>query len=336
MIIHSIEKNGVEFTTITNAADLSLTLSNFGAGLYEVRYHGVPMTIAEKNKKAWLTSSAYFGKTVGRIAGRIAGGLLSYEAKDYPLDVNEGGNTLHGGKEGFSFLPFKMDIVHLDEGVACDFYLISKAGAMGFPGEVSLRVRYLIPDKEASFKVLYDAQASEKTPLNLTCHAYFNLGGEETIEDQRLWVDAHETETYGPSLIPLGFIPSPKCLDFTSPKRVGQDIDDPYLQDSNAKGYDHCFAFAEHEASEPLLRLESRRYGLEISTSLPAVQIYSDNYPRLGSLLANGHVEKQRSGLAIEPVYRPNDFASMSVLPSTTKRDWIAYRFYEKDEKDEH
>jgi aldose 1-epimerase len=331
MTIESVDKDGVTFLTISNSAGLALTLSDFGAAIYEIRYKGAPMNIAEQDKKAWLTSSAYFGKSVGRIAGRIAGGVLHYEGKDYPLDVNEGANTLHGGKAGFSFLPFKMDVVRLGEEVAVDFYLTSKAGDMGFPGEVSLRVRYLIKDEEASFKILYEAKASEKTPLNFTSHTYFNLGGEDTVEKQTLWIDADKTETYSPALIPLGFVHSPKCLDFTEAKAVGQDILDPYLQTSRALGYDHCFAFRKNGGTKPLLRLESADYGLEISTSLPGVQVYSDNYPRLGTLLNNGHSEKQHSGLAIEPVYLPDDFASMSAMPGKSKRNWIAYHFYAKE-----
>jgi len=331
MILENTEKDGVSYLTITNGAGLSLTLSNLGAAIYEIRYFGAPMNIAEHDKKAWQTSTAYFGKSVGRIAGRIAGGVLHYQGRDYQLDVNEGANTLHGGKAGFSFLPFKMDVVHLGDAVACDFYLTSKAGAMGFPGEVSLRVRYLVKNEEASFSILYDAKVSEATPLNFTSHTYFNLGGEETIEAQRLWIDADRIETYGPALIPLGFVPAPPCLDFRTAKAVGKDINDPSLQQSRALGYDHCFAFANNNGKNPVLRLESVKYGLEISTSLPAVQIYSDNYPRFGALLNDGLSERQHSGLAIEPVYLPDDFASMTAVPGTNKHNWIAYHFYAKE-----
>lgn len=331
MTLETIETEGATFLKLTNSVGLSVTLSDFGAGIYEIRYLGVPMTIAEKDKKAWLHSTAYFGKTVGRIAGRIKDGKLDYLGKSYVLSVNEGTNTLHGGVEGFSYRPFRMDVVHLGDGVAADFYLVSKALDMGFPGEVDLRVRYLLKENEPVLRIVYDAKVSEETPLNFTCHAYFNLGGDETVEAQRLWIDAEKTETYGPSLIPLGFVPSPRCLDFTEPKAVGQDIMDPYLQKSRALGYDHCFAFKDNRGQAPVLRLESAKYGMEITTSLPGVQVYSDNYPRLGALLNNGHREKQHSGLAIEPVYLPDDFTSMSAVPGTNKHDWIAYHFYAKE-----
>src|ERR1700734_406133 len=43
----------------------------------------------------------YFGVVPGRYANRIANGKFSLEGKDYQLSLNEGINTLHGGKEGF-------------------------------------------------------------------------------------------------------------------------------------------------------------------------------------------------------------------------------------------
>jgi aldose 1-epimerase len=332
MTIESVESSGVTFLKVTNSVGLALTLSDFGAGIYEIRYLGVPMTIAQKDKAEWLHSDAYFGKTVGRIAGRIKEGKLDYLGKTYSLSVNEGVNTLHGGVEGFSFKMFKMDVVHLGDGIAVDYYLVSKALEMGFPGEVDLRVRYLIKENEPVFRIVYDAKSSEQTPLNFTSHTYFNLGGEDTVERQILYIDANETETYDSAMIPLGFAPAPKCLDFTTPKAVGKDINDPYLQNARTLGYDHCFAFRSNKSSFPVLTLENGPFKLSLRTSLPAVQIYSDNYPRMGALLTNGQKEKQHSGLAIEPVYKPNDFHAMTCMPYEGKRNFIEYTFSKKGE----
>jgi aldose 1-epimerase len=332
MILESSEKDGVTFLKMTNSVGLSVTLSDFGAGLYEIRYLGEPMTIAEKDRKAWLHTPSYFGKTVGRIAGRIPGGKLEYLGKTYPLSVNEGKNTLHGGVGGFSFCPFKMDVVHLDDGVAADFYLVSKALDQGFPGEAALRVRYFLKEDEARLRITYEVKVTEETPLNFTCHTYFNLGGEKNVDREMLWVNSTETETYDPALIPLGFKASPKCLDFRKPKAVGEDIKDPILTSSRTGGYDHCFAFVEVTTSKPQLTLENERFRLALTTSLPAVQIYSDNYPTPNKLLSNGQVEEAHSGLAIEPVYRPNDFHAMTAMPFETKKDFIEYAFEKKGE----
>jgi aldose 1-epimerase len=331
MKIESHEKDGATFLTVTNDANLALTLCDFGAGLYEVRYDGKPMSIAEADKNKWLHSDAYFGKTVGRIAGRLANGKLPYLGNVYAVDTNEGPNTLHGGHGGFSFRPFKMDVLHLGDGLAVDFYYLSKAGEEGFPGEVNLRVRYFLSNDQPTYKIIYESKVSEQTPLNFTSHTYFNLGGEPTIEKQKLTVLSHETETYDSALIPLGFVSSPASLDFSKGKLVGQDINDPALQKSRAKGYDHCFKFAPHEKQTPVIRLENGTYVLEISTTLPCAQIYSYNYPSLGEMLSNGQKANLHGGLAIEPVYAPGDFHTMTVLPFEGRKDVIEYHFSKKE-----
>jgi hypothetical protein len=40
MTIESVDKDGVTFLKMTNSAGLSVTLSDFGAGIYEIRYGG--------------------------------------------------------------------------------------------------------------------------------------------------------------------------------------------------------------------------------------------------------------------------------------------------------
>ncbi len=58
------------------------------------------------------------------------------------------------------------------------FSHISPDGDQGFPGEVRVNVTYqLTDDDEVSIK--FSAETVGKaTPINLTSHPYFNLGGE--------------------------------------------------------------------------------------------------------------------------------------------------------------
>jgi aldose 1-epimerase len=332
MIIESNEVGDITFLSLTNQAGLRVTLSNYGAGIYEIRYDGAAMTIGNLDKKAWMASPSYFGKSVGRIAGRIAKGDLAYLGKHYKLTINEGKNTLHGGASSFAYKTFKMDVVHLGEDVAVDFYLVSPALEGGFPGEVSLRIRYLVSETKPELKVTYEAKASEETPLNFTNHSYFNIGGEPNMEKQLLWVDSDETETYDPELIPLGFKKSPSCLNFMSKKAVGKDVDAPLLHEGRTGGYDHCFKFKKNNRKDPVVTLENDVYKMSIITSLPAIQIYSDNYPKLGEPLTSGHPEVIHAGLAMEPVYCPDDFHSMTAFPFESKKNFILYRFEKKGE----
>lgn len=331
MTLETYEKEGATFAKLCNDVGLEVTLCDFGAGIYEIVYDKKAMTLSEMDKAAWLKSDTYFGKTVGRIAGRIKSSKLNYLGKVYSLQANEGANCLHGGPHGFSFRFFHMDIVHLDDGTAVDFYLLSKSADEGFPGDVNFRVRYFLFDKEATLRILFESKVSEQTPLNFTNHSYFNLGGEKNIEHQRLWINATESETYDSELIPLGFQKSPSCLDFSTPKEIGRDIQDKELTKTRTNGYDHCFRFKDNRQKQPVVSLESSLYRMELSTSFPCVQVYSHNYPHEGELLSNGQKCTLHSGVAIEPVYAPNDFHTMTVLPFEGRKNFIQYAFSKKE-----
>jgi aldose 1-epimerase len=331
MIIESNEVGDITFLSLTNQAGLRVTLSNYGAGIYEIRYDGAAMTIGNLDKKAWMASPSYFGKSVGRIAGRIAKGDLAYLGKHYKLTINEGKNTLHGGASSFAYKTFKMDVVHLGEDVAVDFYLVSPALEGGFPGEVSLRIRYLVSETKPELKVTYEAKASEETPLNFTNHSYFNIGGEKNVEHQKLWIQAHSNQTYSKILMPLGFSKSTVATDFSKAKEIGKDINAPELYETRTKGYDHCYKIEENDGKSPVVSLENETYKMEIITSYPCIQIYSHNYPHEGEMLNTGYPCELHSGLAIEPVYAPNDFHTQTVLPFEGRKNFIEYVFSKKE-----
>ena len=64
---------------------------------------------------------------------------------------------------------------------------------------------------------------------------------------------------------------------------------------------------------------------------MPAVAVYSDNYPREGMLLNNGTAEKKYSALAVECEELPNDFEAMCVKAGTVKKRYISYTFIRKE-----
>lgn len=332
MEIERREKEGETLITLKNEAGLSLTLTPTGAGIFLIEFDGHPMTVAPIHPSEYAKAEGYFGKTAGRIAGRIKDSLLHFDGKEYKLKANEGKNCLHGGKDALSYRKWSFSLNDVEGETAADFILDSPDGDNGFPGSVRLLVRYLISDKDASFKIIYQCGTDLDTPINLTSHTYFNLGGDENVEKQLLQINAKAVESYTDDLIPLGMGPIPECLDFSSPKEIGKDIQDPILHQTRTNGYDHAFAFDKKEG-RPDLVMESNDYRMEMFTTLPAIQVYSSNYPSPSLIMSNGgRPDCPHNAVALEPVYVPNDFEAMRVKKLSHSSSSILFRFFRTKE----
>jgi aldose 1-epimerase len=137
------------------------------------------------------------GKTIGRYANRIAGGVFELDGRTYTLLTNEGGNTLHGGPDGWSKRDWERD--------GTDFVLRSPDGDQGFPGTIECRVRYTWGD-DGALRIDYWAGTDKPTVINLTNHVYFNLNGEGDVSEHELQIDASSYTPLDEELIPTGEI----------------------------------------------------------------------------------------------------------------------------------
>ena len=106
-------------------------------------------------------------------------------------------------------------------------------------------------------------------------------------------------------------------MDFTSPKRIGDEIDADFEQLKFAGGYDHNWVLDEWDGT--LRRIAvlkvpvSGRY-MEVYTTLPGVQFYAGNFitEQTGK---DGVVYGPRAGLCLETQYFP-DSANQPDFPS--------------------
>jgi aldose 1-epimerase len=64
----------------------------------------------QMNLDEFLTSPFYYGKTVGRTAGRLFHPSYSIGDTEYLLDETSNPSFLHGGENGFSFKHFEIVI----------------------------------------------------------------------------------------------------------------------------------------------------------------------------------------------------------------------------------
>ena len=300
--------------------------TNYGArlvGLWAPDKDGklTDVVVGFKDLKSYVNSTEpYFGATIGRYGNRIAKGKFSLDGEEYNLSVNNGANTLHGGKKGFQA---KFWNVEQPDDHTLVFTYTSKDGEQGFPGNLKTKVTYSLTD-DNSLRMEYEATTDKKTVVNMTNHAFFNLNGEGsgTILDHEVMINAKEFTPVDSTLIPLGKMTSVDGtpFDFQKPVSIGQRIDQENEQLKNGKGYDHNFVLNANEGKEMMHAAsvvgDKSGIKMEIYTEEPGLQFYSGNFMKGKNTFKNGSKDEYRTAFAMETQHFP-DSPNQKDYPST-------------------
>ena len=194
----------------------------------------------------------YLSTLIGRYGNRICKGQFQLNGKVYNLPINNGPNSLHGGKHGFNAKVW--DALQMNTQTLVLKY-VSPYGEEGFSGEVKVTVVYTFND-ENELIIDYMATTNKKTVINLTSHGFFSLAGignpTPTIENLICEINADYYLPIDETSIPTGEIRFVKNtpFDFRTPKTIGQDIDADDEQIRNGAGYDHCYVLNKKEEGE--------------------------------------------------------------------------------------
>ena len=236
----------VHLFTITNNNEVSAGIITRGATLQsfvcpDKEGNMGDIIMGFDNVAAHIASGTYTGNIIGQYANRLCGGKFTVGGKEYQVTQNEKGKTcLHGGGE-YNSAVWKAIIIDDD---AVEFSYISEDGKEGFPGKVEVTVIYRLTDRN-ELEIHYNAVPDRETVINMTNHAYFNLGttanGDVLDHELQLFCDAF-TPTDADS-IPTGEIRSVEgtAFDFREPKKIGRDIGAEDEQLIMCRGYDHNF-----------------------------------------------------------------------------------------------
>ncbi len=100
------EGKTVELYTLSNRRGMTAKIMTYGALLTELHTPDRAGQIGDvvlgfDNLEQYLKGHPFFGAIAGRFANRIAGGKFTLDGVEYTLAVNNGPNSLHGGKKGF-------------------------------------------------------------------------------------------------------------------------------------------------------------------------------------------------------------------------------------------
>ncbi len=303
---------------------LKVGLTNYGARMLSIeapdRSGRLDHVLLGFDRADMILKAGSFGAVLGRTANRIAGGRFSLDGKTYQLPLNDGANTLHGGKKAFSKCFWTL--AGRDAG-SIAFTLESPEGDQGFPGAVSARATYMLEGNV--LRLLLEATTSAPTPVNLSAHPYFNLAGADALD-----INDHVLEVFASHVLPTddGQIPTGEIrpvsgtpFDFRTPTTLGARIRDTDAQMMIARGYDHCFVLDGAEGTlRPAARLTHSGTGrvLEVETDRAGLQVYTSNSLN-GSLIGHGGAYRQTAGLALEAQAYP-DAPNHPHFPSTILR----------------
>lgn len=331
----------VQWVTLENNQGFKLELCSYGASIYKIIYTNTDgfdqlLTLTNESIEDFLTSPAYFGKTVGRVFGRLHGPNYQIFDKTYKVNLEENQTSmLHGGKKGFSFQNYALINEDITNNAAkVTFSYESPDGEEGFPGNLVTYVSYEL-NNDNQIIIEYYALSDQHTLLNLTNHAYFNLSPTfETIDSHEVMVNANE------------YIEFDEEFRFKGIKRVDNSIFDLRIKKSpsalsNAlkttkqKGIDHIFLVNDDSNFVAQLEHPQSEVGLNVYSTYPSVVIYTHQYPTHKKLLRIDD-DGAYKGITFECINQPVGNFSSENNPSILKKDEpyqesIVFQFYRKD-----
>jgi aldose 1-epimerase len=311
------------------SGEITVAFTNYGArivGLWVPDKSGnlTDVVVGLNGAGAYKASTEpYFGATIGRVGNRIAKGTFSLEGKEYHIPLNNGANSLHGGKKGFQYVVWDVSQPN-DETLV--FTYKSPDGEEGFPGTADVKVTYSV-DSSNNLKIDYQATTDKTTPVNLTNHAFFNLNGEGsgTILNHKVMINADKYTPVDGGLIPFGTLDAVAGtpFDFTAYHTIGERIATDNQQLKNGLGYDHNFALNVPKDSglNKAAEVVGDKSGIVMGvyTQEPGLQFYSGNFMKGQNTFKSGKKDEFRTAFAMETQHYPDTPNQKNFPPITLK-----------------
>ena len=274
---------------IITSGEYRASVFTLGAVLHSFSHKDRDIVIGYDSYEPYLTAVGHVAEVVGPYANRIKDAEFTMDGKLYILEKNNGKNNLHSGSKNFGSKFWKIDTTS-DNSVRLS---LESPEAGGFPGSHHAEITYTLTE-DGALSLHYRVESEKKCPVNVTNHAYFNLNGEGDIKGHRLMLTCPEYLTVDDGLIPIGRASVDGTpYDFRTPTVIGERLDG---------AYDNCLVFG----SERKAVVEGKDYILEMTTDLPAVQLYTGI--SLSSTVPgkNGKMLFPYQGLALESEFFPD------------------------------
>ncbi|MFM7065848.1 MAG: aldose epimerase family protein [Gammaproteobacteria bacterium] len=315
---------------LRSMAGLEAEILSFGARLASLRVPTaagpVEVVLGYPQAAGFLVDRGYLGAVIGRVSGRIARARCAFGGQEFRLEANAGEHHLHGGTPGLHGRHWQAERVDAQQLV---LGAVLPAGESGYPGQ--LRVRLAFRVEALTLQVQMAATVDAVSPLSLTYHPYFNLGGPGApLGEHRMEIAASRFLEVDAGLIPTGRqLPvTDTPLDFRRPARLGERLAQRHPQLALAGGFDHTYLLDPERAWDARVWHPRTDLSLRVRSDQPGLQFYTGQWlePLAGAVWQAG------DGLCLEPqgwpdaVNRP-EFPSPWLRPGEWYRRQIRYEF---------
>ena len=332
----SLNGEEVYLFSLSNNSGFTVEITNYGGivtSIFTPDRTGVmdDVVLGYDSLNDYLIETPYFGAIVGRYANRIANASFNLGGTAYQLAANNGPNHLHGGIAGFDKVIWTPETITDDSTASLKLTYISPDGEEGYPGNLETSVVYTVT-RDNKLQIEYTAITDKPTPVNLSHHSYFNLGGTngKNILDHVLFIDADRFTPVNETQIPTGELANvvDTPMDFRIPEIIGTRIH------KVPGGYDHNYVLNNKGKFAKVAEVycdESGRF-MEVFTNEPGMQFYSGNFLNGSIVGEKGLVYQKHHGLCLETQHYPDspnqpNFPNTILKPGETYKQFTVYRF---------
>jgi aldose 1-epimerase len=323
-----------QFTLINNSG-MMVKVINYGGSITDIitpdKNGVVGSVVLGFDSLAGYTgrNNALMGATVGRVANRIANKKFTLDGKEYTLS-----SYIHGGVHGFDKKVWDIEELPGKKEVGLKMTYFSKDGEEGYPGNLSVTITVILTNYN-ELKLNYRAATDKATPVVLTNHTYFNLGGSKDgkVLNTELNILADQYLEAPADLIPTGRMLEVKGtpFDFSTTQKIGDHISEIKI----GNGYDLTLSLRNQtgklalaaSAYEPISGREMRVY-----TTEPGLVFYTGNHLNERLIGRGGKPFTKYGAFCLETQHFPDSpnqptFPNTILRPGETFKSQTVYKF---------